>query len=105
MVPWPPTGICRVVRTVPMYDQLTWSGERHSVIWNLFSFGTMCSYAPTIIRHSPDGSCSVTIPSPAGHGGVLGASGGSVPPLVSRTPGSLTQVRSSVDTAENTCQP
>src|SRR2546425_4162982 len=75
------------------------------MIWNLSSCGVTCSYAPTSIRHSPDDSCSVTIPSPAGHDEGAGGSGGMVPPLVSRTPGSLIQVRSSVDTAENTCQP
>ena len=48
---------------------------------------------------------SIVIPSPTGHGGGQGASGGVQPPWLNRTPGSMDQVRPSADTAEKTCHP
>src|SRR5437879_2237792 len=96
----------RVVRTGPVYVQLSWSGDLHSVICQVSDGGgSVCSNDPTIIRYSPEGSWSTTIPSPTGYGGFIPDAGGTAPPLLSLTPASLVQPWPSKDTAENTCQP
>ena len=87
---------------MPTGYQSTWSADRHSMICHFPCAGVVRSKAPITARHSPVGSRSITSPSPVGQYTVDSRP---VLPLSIRTPGSIVQLRSSVDTAENTCQP
>src|SRR5437867_2153801 len=101
----PSTGSWLVLTRVRPGVQESWSGEVHSRICHFASAESTCSKLPAIMRNEPSGSRSVTMPSPTGQGGEFGGLGGGAPPLLKRIPASFVQVRSSVETAEKTCQP